>query len=175
MRIYIKNDRIVATHNNDQILDEKYDFDGLYILDDSIGIDFTKSFSEQITDIGILKTGKKNAIKNQYMYQRQYKHTLVSTVLNVEIDCRESDVINMREIYNLLVANGTENLSGGYKCYDNNFVDCTTEQLGNVISEMVAELYKMWQAKETFYTQLDACTTAEEIAEISWSYQINNK
>lgn len=49
MRIYIKNDQILGIHDNHQLLDDRYDYDAVYITDSLV--DMEKPFSEQDIDV----------------------------------------------------------------------------------------------------------------------------
>ena len=135
-----------------------------------------KSLSELVEagveSLDTLKIQKKEQIKAAYLAQRTTVNKgITSAVLGKEIDCRESDFVNMKATYDMMTMGGQTALSKGYKCKDNvTYIPCTAAQLGQVVLELGAEITSMWGHQDDLCNRIDACTKVADVEAIEWSW-----
>ena len=125
--------------------------------------------SAWVDDLDAVKSAKRAEIAARYIAERTTVNAgITSETLGKVIDCRESDVLNIGNLITILEAEGTE--KHFYKVKDNTDVDCTLADIQAVLVELIKALMSMWTLKQTYITQIDAATTADEVAAISWSW-----
>jgi hypothetical protein len=122
-----------------------------------------------VTDLDVLKTAKVTEITKAFL--NTFKIGMSSSTLGVLVDVRRSgndnDLQNYESLYDYMVSSATNNTQ--LKVYDNSFVNCTVEQLKNLITEIKAYAVSVYQKKFTLLSATESATNETEINTITWN------
>lgn len=172
MKIFVKDDKILAAHDNNQDVESLYDYDFVYQTNNFVDIDFNKNFSEQfeynIDDLEIYKTNKKEEIKNAFI--NSFDLGMESSI-GMKVDCRRdtnnNDLQNFESLLKFMKNNDVTTTQ--IKLWDNSTSRLIIQsELEIIINEIIAHVIQLYNKKWQLETLIESATTKDEIKEIKW-------
>lgn len=172
MKIFVKNDKILATHDDSQDVESLYDYDFVYNIEKTVFIDFNKNFSEQfeynINDIENQRVIKKEEIKNSFINSF---YLGMESSIGMKVDCRRdensNDLQNFESLLKFMKNNDVTTTQ--IKLWDNSTSRLIIQsELEIIINEIISHVIQLYNKKWQLETLIESATTIDEIKEIKW-------
>lgn len=151
----------LQTITMDGMFTYKYENDNLVKLSDE---DIRSSSAYLI----LIKNRKKDEIKSAYLKEKtETRSGIMSETLGVKIDCRELDYDQTKALKEYLEAKGLTS-TNSYKVYDNSYITVTTDQLNEVLKEILCFQVELWNKKDALLNKINSLSSIEEINVVTW-------
>lgn len=113
----------------------------------------------------LLQTKKYQEIKESFEYEKAHG-VITSTVLNAEINARESDLVVIEGLIDYMERHSLT--ESAFRLYDNTFQNATLQQVRDVKSELIDHGMSLHQKKWNLEAQIKAATNSTELEGITW-------
>lgn len=145
--------------------------DGLYNYkyeNDSLILITEKEKKSSTAYLTIIRNRKKDEIKSAYLKEKtETRNGIMSATLGVKIDCRELDYDQTKALKEYLEAKGLTS-TNSYKVYDNSYITVTTDQLNEVLKEILCFQVELWNKKDALLNKINSLSSIEEINVVTW-------
>ena len=114
------------------------------------------------------KVLKKAEIKDSFYecFNSSYTSSTIGITVDFRRNLNENDLQNYQGLYSYMQANNVASVP--VRDYNNNNIILTIEQLKQLIDELIAYGLYLYNKKWQYETDIDACTTQEQLDLISW-------